>query len=476
MAFLSFFLIIRTIIIEPFGVPTGSMAPALYGNHRTQSCQRCGFPVSVGEPGPDARPIKFENCRCPNCQQAIDLSQQREIHGDRLVVDKNIYHARTPRRWEAAVFRCPADLSKPYVKRVIGLPGEKIQIAGGDVYANGHLLRKTLTQCLQTRVLVFDMNYAPPEGWGMRWLDEKMPSDPKLPATAPRQDTTVGPEVYANHSLMLDTLTKARSDAGVTYRHWQIDKQAEEPIDDFLTYNGQPSERRQFGKPPGSPWGDPVHDHLVEFDLKIRNAGQGLFACRISDGVDSVTCHLPVGVNAMKRVTIAQDGGDPPRVAEMEPLLPDKTYRVIFAFVDRRVMLSIDGREVIAPLDLPADPVDGIKTRRASRVVQFGVQLSDVTIENFKLFRDIHYLAGPKGSQGWQLGPSEYFMLGDNTSSSHDSRVWEIQDQAAPGVPEVDFVGKPFFIHQPMKPARVTINGTERVIQSPDWDRIRRMR
>ena len=58
--FLCFFLLARTVAVEPFGVPTGSMAPALIGNHREADCPRCGYLVRVGEPGPDARPVKFD--------------------------------------------------------------------------------------------------------------------------------------------------------------------------------------------------------------------------------------------------------------------------------------------------------------------------------------------------------------------------------------------------------------------------------
>jgi hypothetical protein len=32
-----------------------------------------------------------------------------------------------------AVFQCPADLTKPYVKRVVGLAAELIHVSGGDV-------------------------------------------------------------------------------------------------------------------------------------------------------------------------------------------------------------------------------------------------------------------------------------------------------------------------------------------------------
>ena len=45
-----------------------------------------------------------------------------DAHPDFILVDKTAYLPRLPRRWEVAVFHCPADLTKPYVKRVAGLP------------------------------------------------------------------------------------------------------------------------------------------------------------------------------------------------------------------------------------------------------------------------------------------------------------------------------------------------------------------
>src|SRR5262245_52620103 len=50
VVFVSLFLFVRVFAVEPFGVPTGSMAPALVGNHREAPCPRCGYPVIVGAP------------------------------------------------------------------------------------------------------------------------------------------------------------------------------------------------------------------------------------------------------------------------------------------------------------------------------------------------------------------------------------------------------------------------------------------
>src|SRR5439155_19486671 len=46
--FRSGLLLFRAIGAEPYGVPTGSMAPTLLGNHRAVTCPRCGYPIDVG--------------------------------------------------------------------------------------------------------------------------------------------------------------------------------------------------------------------------------------------------------------------------------------------------------------------------------------------------------------------------------------------------------------------------------------------
>ncbi|MFN3360562.1 MAG: signal peptidase I [Pseudanabaenaceae cyanobacterium] len=56
---------------------------------------------------------------------------------DRIMVEKLSYHWRAPQRGEIIVFEPPFTTGKAYIKRVIGLPGEEVAIKGGKVYING---------------------------------------------------------------------------------------------------------------------------------------------------------------------------------------------------------------------------------------------------------------------------------------------------------------------------------------------------
>lgn len=56
--------------------------------------------------------------------------------GEYLIIDEITYRFREPERGEVIVFRFPQDPSKFFIKRVIGLPGEKIEIRSNKILIN----------------------------------------------------------------------------------------------------------------------------------------------------------------------------------------------------------------------------------------------------------------------------------------------------------------------------------------------------
>lgn len=60
--------------------------------------------------------------------------------GDNLIVDKISYRFRDPERFEIIVFPFQYEEHTYYIKRIIGLPGETVQVIDGDVYINGEML------------------------------------------------------------------------------------------------------------------------------------------------------------------------------------------------------------------------------------------------------------------------------------------------------------------------------------------------
>ncbi len=81
-------LIIRTFIVQSFHIPSGSMIPTL-------------------------------------------------LIGDFILVDKVTYHFRPPERGDVVVFHFPLNESVYYIKRIVGVPGDRIQVKNGILYVNG---------------------------------------------------------------------------------------------------------------------------------------------------------------------------------------------------------------------------------------------------------------------------------------------------------------------------------------------------
>jgi len=68
-------------------------------------------------------------------------SMEPSLHTDqRLIVEKISYHLHGPRRGDVVVFSMPQQSDELLIKRVIGLPGETVEIRSGKVYVNGAVL------------------------------------------------------------------------------------------------------------------------------------------------------------------------------------------------------------------------------------------------------------------------------------------------------------------------------------------------
>jgi signal peptidase I len=104
---------IRTIAFEPFNIPSGSMIPTLLiGDYLFVSKYSYGY---------SRYSLPF----------APDLFEGR--------IFKHF-----PKRGDVAVFKNPHQTSIDYIKRIVGLPGDRIQVKGGQLYVNGNEVPRTL--------------------------------------------------------------------------------------------------------------------------------------------------------------------------------------------------------------------------------------------------------------------------------------------------------------------------------------------
>lgn len=58
--------------------------------------------------------------------------------GDRIIANRVEYYFEEPERYDIAVFKFPDNTDTLYIKRVIGLPGEKIEIKDNEIYINNN--------------------------------------------------------------------------------------------------------------------------------------------------------------------------------------------------------------------------------------------------------------------------------------------------------------------------------------------------
>ncbi len=71
---------------------------------------------------------------------------------DRLVVEKVSYRFNKPQRGDIVVFRPPLEVLPPdrqkddYIKRIVGLPGDTVEVTGGQVFVNGEVLDESYIQ------------------------------------------------------------------------------------------------------------------------------------------------------------------------------------------------------------------------------------------------------------------------------------------------------------------------------------------
>ena len=71
-------------------------------------------------------------------------SMEPTLHdNERLIANKISYRFETPERGEIIIFRPPLEIKRNYIKRIVGIPGDKIEIANGEIYLNDKKLEES---------------------------------------------------------------------------------------------------------------------------------------------------------------------------------------------------------------------------------------------------------------------------------------------------------------------------------------------
>lgn len=525
-------LIIRHFSLEAFEIPTGSMAPGLYGVHVESECPNCGTASAIGI---DTDPMSgkvlarlFQDSvvyegSCPECGGRVEDNPQKEgvqvyCHGcsmyvdsqgegfrrgrvgiiepscplcthqykeifdigdcrkgHKILVNKFLYQLEEPQRWQVIVFKF--NRQRNYIKRLVGLPGERIQVVDGDIHIDGEIERKPVWAQNQLwhpvhdshnreRGHVKDAWWVGGKGWEVK---------PKLGEVT---FNTLGEE---------STLRYQRA------------------IYNSYAYNNAKVNRKR---------GDRVRDLRVQADIVVNavaSAGEGSLELEIVNEPYIYRCRIPVGSESGNTTFSSWRGeggsGSSEEILEVVSdlrLEPRTPTNVDFYLADRTLVLRIDG-EVRGRRELPPEDPGHYEYRKGKKTT-VGLRARNIGghVERLRVYRDIHYtwlgrhervaceepyqipgagvvfeLAGGetvqgdiraeeegrvqialRGSDGEALRWLErdeivsamalegaYFAMGDNSPSSLDSRAWGF-------VPQQNMLGRAFAIFWPALPWR----------------------
>ena len=446
--------VFRAFVMEAFRIPTGSMADTLKGAHFRLRCRQCGYaydrgfrPDNYGFPddtipsGPEKPPVT----RCPSCGYYHNLRHRMPVaNGDRILVLKCIYQFAKPKRWDVIVFKNPPEPSINYIKRLIGLPGEEVQIIDGDIYIDGQIARKPPKIQNELWMPVYDNNYQPVKprdssfnnhSWrqpfqnvdGSKWITEDS-ENPTLFRLDP-------PEGQMRRTNTLFYNTSIGNDFRATYAYDHVDR-----------YGNMPT----------------CSDLMVRFSCL---AGSDLSSVGIALGKYGTIYRAHVNLASGQLVVTEQQLGGEPEELDSAPIQETPVNGptpVMFANVDHKLIFEYGGTKWTK--DLGRDPWDPDRTRRniEPRVEIFGS--GKLTLSNVAVFRDIHYTEiddygnfGEATEQPFALAEDEFFVLGDNSPDSLDCRWWRNPGIANKGmnryrvgvVPRDYLVGKAMFVYWP---------------------------
>ncbi len=471
-------LIFKAFEAEAFVIPTGSMAPTLMGRHKDLVCAACGEEFRVGcsrevdeAAGRINDRLSPTRADCPTCGRINDLDRRGlawtdprldSFNGDRIIVDKLTYDFREPARWDVVVFKYPEDAKTNYIKRLVGLPEETVTIAGGDIWTTRgdgpqRIARKPPTTLLAMLQCVHDSRHVAEDlargGWPTAWtdwsgVDGRAGGGWKTDDEGRSFAVSCPPDAEAMLRFRRLLPTEADWDS-ITAGGSAAVAPAPAVIGDHQPYNdGRPGRLRQRQGDPAPIDGDHwVGDLAVEVDLESRGGSGSVTLDLVEAGiVHACTLDLVDGTATLVRA----DGQEGVSATARTAVRGKGRWRVLFANVDDELSLFVNGSRVATT---GATTWEGnVAAAGAARPVATGgrpgdtdrgdlapagitARGADVRVAGLRVLRDLYYIASGDGyvmngslpeppSVTYRLEPDQFFMLGDNSAASKDSRAW----------------------------------------------------
>ena len=382
----------------------GSMAPSLLGEHYKVKCIECGTEFACGTKNPADNKVVCPNCGCR--ENSIEKAKLQPADKVQVVLMDEAARGQL-QRGEIVAFKLTDDEESVAVKRVIGLPGEKIQIRHGDIFVDDKLFRKSIEQQKSWRIPVFDSQKAV-----------------KTKGAAERIEGTGGSEIWNDflwsyfahvHKDRYGTDGETPELEWATYRNWRCcrhdgQRTDEFPIEDYYAFN-QDLNRNLH----------PTDELYFQVDVQCQPDAI-LFIAVPHSGVN-----YKLNFDFEKKLGSLMN----PLGALGEFELSDKIKAgdnvIEVSTIDHRLVIIIDGTEVFRQSIFRAKNVADV----AAIPVGLTFPKGTVKLNRLQIWRDVYYLnEGPFYEDGdenkaFVAGDDEFVLLGDNCPVSSDSRHWE---------------------------------------------------
>ena len=392
----------------------GSMAPTLVGKHYQLICPDCDFPFPV-----DAldKP-ESGDAVCPNCgfsKVPYEESARNAPEEVRIKLgNDNI------KRWDIIAFQFE-ESEKKGVKRVVGLPGETIQIKDGDIWVDGKIAERSQAQKTSMMIPQFASRYSPKTiDTGSRWNLQDNPNwtieNGRFVCRAVNRDSGETEAELANGKW---------ETADLVYQptYCFASSNNRKPLDtivDSYGYNQNHSRQKL----------NPIDQIRVEFPLKLKTDCRLTFST-FCDGKNVVFEIAPKQSRAIIRADNQSVKGELPKIEKWD------NVHVAFCTMDSQPTLIIND-QTVCELTLPPRKLAQRELQDNQPEFAFAIRISQSKTDSplpmkadsiavaslgpIEIFRDLYYFSDY--TKEFTLGDEQFMVLGDNVPISIDSRTW----------------------------------------------------
>ncbi|GAX59491.1 signal peptidase I [Candidatus Scalindua japonica] len=461
--------ILRIFIVEAFKIPTGSMAPTLLGVHKDVKCPNCNwkfksnqninyvkcsncfykirisdngrrggsrilvnkFSYDFGSPRRwDVAVFKypFADVTCMSCGFSSNHSMMCEkctnLKKENFIKSKvneyfkrsfgiNQYHTETCKSCNASntilCAQCGSTnvhvIRKNYIKRLIGLPDEKLQVINGDIYIDDKIARKPEKVQNALWVPVFSSNYPAKQEIVKNWETKDEYWD------------------ISKEQLHLKIPEGIDQKSYITFTR---------DIVDYSVYNSEITDGVSA-------------DIMLSFNVAATGKNGGVL---ILLEEDDKTYEVFIRSQGEKKESYLKISGSIVDSNATVFLEPGNVSRIKFSSADNEIVLKLNDTVVFShTYDTELSSLDGhTKFSRLS----FGGIHTEAVFNNIAISRDVYYSETGKWGifNPVEIGKKEYFFMGDNSRNSNDSRYWKF-------VPESSMVGRAFMVFWPLSTIKI---------------------